>query len=46
MSAYASKAVAEAVCKGLIHSKTETAFAPQEAAVLIKQAMQYLKLIN
>ncbi|UKS24104.1 glycoside hydrolase N-terminal domain-containing protein [Paenibacillus sp. HWE-109] len=52
LSDYARRAVAEAVSKDLVHGKTETTFAPQdaatraEAAVLIKQAMQYLKLIN
>ncbi|UKS24105.1 NPCBM/NEW2 domain-containing protein [Paenibacillus sp. HWE-109] len=52
LSDYARSAVAEAASKGLVHGKTETTFAPQEAAtraeaaVLIKQAMQYLKLIN
>ncbi|NQX67245.1 discoidin domain-containing protein [Paenibacillus alba] len=52
LSDYARSAVAEATSKGLVHGKTETTFAPQdaatraEAAVLIKQAMQYLKLIN
>ncbi|OPH50415.1 hypothetical protein BC351_07065 [Paenibacillus ferrarius] len=52
LSDYARSAVVEAASKGLVHGKTETTFAPQdaatraEAAVLIKQAMQYLKLIN
>ncbi|MEC0227694.1 NPCBM/NEW2 domain-containing protein [Paenibacillus alba] len=52
LSDYARSAVAEATSKGLVHGKTETTFAPQdeatraEAAVLIKQALQYLKLIN
>ncbi|NQX67246.1 S-layer homology domain-containing protein [Paenibacillus alba] len=52
LSDYTRSAVAEATSKGLVHGKTETTFAPQdaatraEAAVLIKQAMQYLKLIN
>ncbi|UKS24103.1 alpha-L-fucosidase [Paenibacillus sp. HWE-109] len=52
LSDYARSAVAEATSKGLVHGKTATTFAPQEAAtraeaaVLIKQAMQYLKLIN
>ncbi|GGI45610.1 hypothetical protein GCM10008018_13020 [Paenibacillus marchantiophytorum] len=52
LSDYARSAVAEAFSKGLVHGKTATTFAPQdaatraEAAVLIKQAMQYLKLIN
>ncbi|OPH50413.1 hypothetical protein BC351_07055 [Paenibacillus ferrarius] len=52
LSDYARSAVAEAADKGLVHGKTATSFAPQdaatraEAAVLIKQAMQYLKLIN
>ncbi|GGI45616.1 hypothetical protein GCM10008018_13050 [Paenibacillus marchantiophytorum] len=51
-SDYARSAVAEAASKGLVHGKTNTTFAPQdaatraEAAVIIKQAMQYLKLIN
>ncbi|GGI45614.1 hypothetical protein GCM10008018_13040 [Paenibacillus marchantiophytorum] len=52
LSDYARSAVAEAVSKGLVHGKTNTTFSPQEAAtraeaaVLIKQSMQYLKLIN
>ncbi|OPH50416.1 hypothetical protein BC351_07070 [Paenibacillus ferrarius] len=52
LSDYARSAVADATSKGLVHGKTATTFAPQdaatraEAAVLIKQAMQYLKLIN
>ncbi|NQX67241.1 discoidin domain-containing protein [Paenibacillus alba] len=52
LSDYARSAVAEAADQGLVHGKTATNFAPQdaatraEAAVLIKQAMQYLKLIN
>ncbi|GGI45618.1 hypothetical protein GCM10008018_13060 [Paenibacillus marchantiophytorum] len=52
LSDYARGAVADAADKGLVHGKTATSFAPQdvatraEAAVIIKQAMQYLKLIN
>nr|WP_275942578.1 S-layer homology domain-containing protein [Paenibacillus alba] len=51
-SDYARSAVAEAAKDGLVHGKTEATFAPQEAAtraeaaVLIKQAMQHLKLLN
>ncbi|WP_423803056.1 S-layer homology domain-containing protein [Paenibacillus pseudetheri] len=52
ISDYASNAVTEAAEKGLIKGKTETTFAPQdvatraEAAVMIKQILQYLKLMN
>ncbi|UKS24106.1 discoidin domain-containing protein [Paenibacillus sp. HWE-109] len=52
LSDYARSAVADAADKGLVHGKTATSFAPQdvatraEAAVIIKQAMQYLNLIN
>jgi uncharacterized repeat protein (TIGR02543 family) len=52
ISNYASRAVTEAAGKGLIKGKTETTFAPQEvatraeAAVMIKQVLQYLKFIN
>ncbi|UKS24123.1 S-layer homology domain-containing protein [Paenibacillus sp. HWE-109] len=51
-SDYARSAVAEAAKDGWVHGKTETTFAPQEAAtraeaaVLIKQAMQHMKLLN
>ncbi|HBS47509.1 MAG TPA: hypothetical protein DEA91_29135 [Paenibacillus sp.] len=52
ISDYASSAVIEAAEKGLIKGKTETTFAPQdaatraEAAMMIKQILQYLKLMN
>lgn len=52
LSDYARSAVAEAADKGLIQGKTETTFAPKEAAtraeaaVMIKHALQYMKLIN
>jgi len=52
ISAYASHAVTEALSKGLIKGKTETTFAPQdaatraEAAVIIKHVLQYLKYMN
>ncbi|MEC0265299.1 S-layer homology domain-containing protein [Paenibacillus anseongense] len=52
LSDYARSALSEAVGKGLVHGKTETTFAPQdiatraEAAVMIKQVLQFLKLIN
>ncbi|WP_339315101.1 Ig-like domain-containing protein [Paenibacillus sp. FSL R10-2734] len=52
ISDYASNAVTEAAGKGLIKGKTETTFAPQdaatraEAAVMIKQVLQYLKFMN
>lgn len=52
LSSYARDAVAEAVHEGLISGKTATTFAPQaaatrvEAAVLLKQTLQYLKLMN
>jgi len=52
LSSYARDAVAGAVHEGLISGKTATTFAPQaaatrvEAAVLLYQALQYLKLIN
>ncbi|KTD86804.1 hypothetical protein UQ64_15335 [Paenibacillus etheri] len=52
ISDYATHAVTEAASKGLIKGKTETNFAPQnaatraEAAVMVKQVLQYLKLIN
>ncbi|MEK4350733.1 discoidin domain-containing protein [Paenibacillus sp. FSL R5-0475] len=51
-SDYATQAVTEAVEKGLIKGKTETTFAPQdaatraEAALMIKQLLQYLKFMN
>ncbi|MNF04727.1 hypothetical protein D3C80_2043120 [compost metagenome] len=52
ISDYATQAVTEAANKGLIKGKTETTFAPQdaatraEAAVMIKQVLQYLKFMN
>ncbi|KTD86803.1 hypothetical protein UQ64_15325 [Paenibacillus etheri] len=52
ISDYATHAVTEAASKGLIKGKTETNFAPQdaatraEAAVMIKQVLQYLKFMN
>ncbi|OME64227.1 hypothetical protein BSK65_29410, partial [Paenibacillus odorifer] len=52
ISDYASEAVTEAAEKGLIKGKTETTFAPQdaatraEAALMIKQLLQYLKFMN
>ncbi|OME66892.1 hypothetical protein BSK65_20530 [Paenibacillus odorifer] len=52
ISGYATQAVTEAASQGLIKGKTETAFAPQdtatraEAAVMIKQVLQYLKFMN
>ncbi|MGD5763649.1 S-layer homology domain-containing protein, partial [Xanthomonas citri pv. citri] len=52
LSSYARNAVAEAVHERLISGKTATTFAPQaaatrvEAAVLLKQTLQYLKLMN
>ncbi|MDD9267273.1 S-layer homology domain-containing protein [Paenibacillus sp. GCM10023248] len=52
ISDYARNAIAEAAAKGLIQGKTETEFAPQdaatraEAAVMIKRMLQYVKLIN
>ncbi|MEK3982756.1 S-layer homology domain-containing protein [Paenibacillus sp. FSL K6-3166] len=52
ISGYASQAVTEAAAKGIIKGKTETTFAPQdaatraEAAVMIKQILQYLKFMN
>lgn len=52
ISDYAAQAVTEAVSKGLIKGKTDTTFAPQdaatraEAAVMIKQVLQYLKFMN
>lgn len=52
ISDYATQAVTEAASQGLIKGKTETAFAPQdaatraEAAVMIKQVLQYLKFMN
>ncbi|WP_339315103.1 discoidin domain-containing protein [Paenibacillus sp. FSL R10-2734] len=52
ISDYAAQAVTEAVSKGLIKGKTGTTFAPQdaatraEAAVMIKQILQYLKFLN
>ncbi|MEK5397065.1 discoidin domain-containing protein [Paenibacillus sp. FSL K6-2859] len=52
ISGYATQAVTEAAAKGIIKGKTETTFAPQdaatraEAAVMIKQILQYLKFMN
>ncbi|WP_339248170.1 discoidin domain-containing protein [Paenibacillus sp. FSL F4-0243] len=52
ISDYASEAVTEAAEKGLIKGKTGTTFAPQdvatraEAALMIKQILQYLKFMN
>lgn len=52
ISDYASNAVTEAAAKGLIKGKTETTFAPQdaatraEAAVMIKQILKYFKFMN
>ncbi|MEK3747547.1 discoidin domain-containing protein [Paenibacillus sp. FSL E2-8871] len=52
ISDYASEAVTEAAEKRLINGKTETTFAPQdaatraEAALMIKQLLQYLKFMN